>query len=82
MGEVKGPEREDPNTLDKLEEAFQKQQSDLNVYGQEISIMETQINEQEARLKARISEEGADDGMGMGLIAVVAVGLVLANLVA
>ena len=82
MGEVKGPEREDPKTLDKLEEAFQKQQSDLNVYGQEISIMETQINEQEARLKARINEEGGDDGMGMGLIAVVAVGLVLANLVA
>ena len=83
MGEVKGPEREDPKTLDKLEEAFQKQQSDLNVYGQEISIMETQINEQEARLKARINEELDDDsGMGMGLIAVVAVGLILANLVA
>ena len=45
--------------------------------------METQINEQEARLKARINEELDDDsGMGMGLIAVVAVGLILANLVA
>ena len=83
MGEVKGPEREDPKTLDKLEEAFQKQQSDLNVYGQEISIMETQINEQEARLKARINEELDDDsGMGMGLIAVGAVGLGLAYMVA